>query len=185
MKSVSHCPYSVTGIIFVLAVSFMAYCFPVQASRSAIVHLKIPSVGINTVLEDVGLTSDGDVDVPSEPANAAWFKLSPRPGQTGNSIIDGHFGWKDGIPAVFDRLNKVRLGDKIYVEDGAGVVTTFIVRQLKIYCRNEDASKVFYSYDGMAHLNLITCEGVWDKTTKSYSGRFVVFADLVVMPRSS
>jgi len=33
------------------------------------------------------------------------------------------------------------------------------------------------SSDAKAHLNLITCEGVWDKVSKSYSKRLVVFTD--------
>jgi len=35
-----------------------------------------------------------------------------------------------------------------------------------------------FSNDGKAHLNLITCAGVWDEVEKSHSSRLVVFADM-------
>lgn len=113
----------------------------------------------------------------TSPANAAWFDLGPRPGQTGDAIIDGHFGWKDNIPAVFDNLSKLVPGDKIYVEDGIGSTMTFVVREVKIYGKNDDIAPVFNSSDSLAHLNLITCEGTWNAVEKSYSNRLVVFAD--------
>ena len=163
---------------FSLVALFLFFALPVQASETRPVRLIIPSIPINTVLEPVNTTPEGTVDVPIDPVNAAWFEQSVHPGEKGTSIIDGHFGWKNGIPAVFDFLNKIRLGDKIYIVDEMGATTTFIVRKLKIYRENEDSSGVFYSNDGIAHLNLITCEGVWDKAKKSYSGRLVVFADM-------
>jgi hypothetical protein len=42
-----------------------------------------------------------------------------------------------------------------------------------------DATAVFISNDGSSHLNLITCDGVWDKQAKQYSKRLVVFADRI------
>ncbi|MGC9603528.1 MAG: class F sortase [Minisyncoccia bacterium] len=141
------------------------------------IHLKIPKINVDAALEHVGLTPQGAVDVPHGPANAAWFDESPRPGEKGSSVIVGHYGWKDGIPAVFDNLNELERGDKLYVEDQRGMISTFVVRESRMYGESDDVSSVFGSSDGNAHLNLITCEGVWNKTQKTYSNRLVVFAD--------
>jgi len=148
-----------------------------QENSDLPVRLKIPGINIDAVLEHVGLTPLGAMDVPKNPADAAWFNLGPRPGVKGSAVISGHYGWKDGIPAVFDNLHKLREGDKIYVEDEKGAVTVFVVRESRKYDQNADASNVFGSSDGKAHLNLITCGGVWNKAQKSYSDRLVVFTD--------
>ena len=141
-------------------------------------HLKIPSINVDANVEYVGLTSDGAMDVPKGPEGVAWFDLGPHPGEKGTSVIDGHSGWKDGIPASFDKLAKVNKGDKIYVEDDNGATITFVVREFKTFDPKGDASSVFFDpNDGKSHLNLITCEGVWDEVTKSHSNRLVVFAD--------
>jgi LPXTG-site transpeptidase (sortase) family protein len=141
-------------------------------------YLKIPRINIDTALEFVGLTYQGAVDVPKDPINAAWFNLGPRPGDNGSAIITGHYGiWKNGKRSVFNNLYKLRKGDKLYIEDDKGVIISFVVRESRRYDSNADASDVFVSSDGKAHLNLITCEGVWNRVSKSYSERLVVFTD--------
>lgn len=141
------------------------------------IRLRIPKINIDAAVEHVGLTSHGTMDVPKGPADVAWFDLGPRPGEDGNAVIAGHEGWKNGIPAVFDNLYKLQKGDELYVEDEKGAITTFVVREVRMYGENEDASVVFGSSDGKAHLNLITCEGIWNAAQKSYSNRLVVFTD--------
>lgn len=145
---------------------------------NAPVRIKIPSIGVDALIESVGFTIDGvAVDVPKGPTNAAWFDRWPLPGEKGSSIITGHSGWKNGVPAVFDTLYKVQKGDKIYIEDGKGTIITFVVRGSQKYDPNADALDVFYSNDGRSHLNLITCTGIWNKIWKSHSDRLVVFSD--------
>jgi len=148
-----------------------------QTSPGLPVRLKIPKIKVNAAIEYVGLTSTVAVGVPAGPVKAAWYDLGPRPGEKGNAIIVGHFGWKNNIPAVFDNLSKLRKGDKILVEDDKGVSTSFIVREIKSYHEKAEAMDVFISKDGKQHLNLITCVGVWNKVSKSFSKRLVVFAD--------
>lgn len=140
-------------------------------------RLKIPSINVGAPVEYVGLASDGAMDVPKSPDNVAWFSPGPRPGENGSAVIAGHFGWKDGKTAAFDDLYKLKKGDKLYVEDEKGTVTAFMVRESRRYDSNADAGDVFGASDGKPHLNLITCEGVWNKLSKSYSQRLVVFTD--------
>jgi len=58
-----------------------------------------------------------------------------------------------------------------------GTTTTFVMRESRLYDPEADAETVFNSSDGGAHLNLITCAGIWDSTEKSSSLRLVVFTD--------
>ena len=120
------------------------------------------------------------MDAPKGPAEAGWYSLGVRPGEVGSAVIAGHSGWKNNIPAVFDDLYKLRIGDKIYVKDDKGGLVSFVVKEIRTYDPKADASDIFGSNDGEAHLNLITCEGVWDPVTKSSSKRLVVFADKLI-----
>ena len=141
------------------------------------ISLKIPKININSKIEYVGLTSGGAMDVPKGPANVAWFNLGTHPGDIGSAVLAGHSGWKDGIPAVFDNLSKLKKGDKIYIKNKTGDNLVFIVREIKRYDPKADATLVFTSTDGKAHVNLIACTGTWDTFTKSHSQRLVVFTD--------
>jgi len=151
--------------------------FPVVARIGRPSRLMIPKINVDVGFEYVGLTGDGAMDVPKIPTDVAWFELGPRPGEIGSAVVAGHFGWKNGIAAAFDNLYKLQRGDKLYVVDETGTTTTFVVRGLRTYGENKNASDVFTSSDGESHLNLITCEGIWDQVGKSYSNRIVIFTD--------
>ena len=149
-----------------------------QANPGVPVRLKIPKINVDAVIELAGIAPSGEIGAPKDPSTTAWFDLGPRPGDIGNAIIDGHFGkWKNGGGSVFDNLNKLIKGDKIYIEDENGTTFTFVVRELKIYDPAADASSVFNSTDGKPHLNLVTCEGVWIPSQKTFTKRLVVFTD--------
>lgn len=142
------------------------------------VHLTIAKAGVNAEVEQIGLTPDGALDTPKIPMNAGWFNLGPKPGQVGSSVIDGHYNWFNGAKGVFENLHLVGVGDTISVLDANGATTTFIVVKTQIYNASANAYDVFTSTDGKSHLNIITCEGVWDSVSQNYSSRLVVFADL-------
>jgi LPXTG-site transpeptidase (sortase) family protein len=140
-------------------------------------RLKIPKINVDATIEYVGLRSNGEMDVPKDTANVAWFNLGPPPGQIGSAVMAGHFGvLENGEGSVFDNLKKLRKGDQIYVEDDKGANITFVVRENRSYDADADASSVFTSSDGKSHLNLVTCQG-WDKVSESYTKRFVVFTN--------
>ena len=142
------------------------------------VRLKIPKINVDAEIDPMGTTPSGAMEIPSGPKNVGWYKSGPHPGDSGSAVIDGHYGrWKNGEGSVFDDLNNLEKGDILYVEDENGMATSFVVRESRKYDPNADASDVFESSDGKSHLNLITCEGTWNKDSKSYSQRLVVFAD--------
>ena len=152
----------------------------VQANINLPTRLKIPSINVDAPVEYVGLTPEGAMDVPQKPEDVAWYNLGPRPGEIGSSVIDGHSGYKDNLPAVFDNLTKLQKGDKIYVENSKGMTITFTVREFRTYGLYDDVSSVFNSNDGESHLNLITCSGIWNDKEKTHATRLIVFTDLTL-----
>lgn len=149
-----------------------------KADSGLPVRLKIPKINVDAAVDPMGTTPSGAMEIPSGSKNVGWYKFGPHPGDNGSAVIDGHYGrWKNGEGSVFDDLNNLEKGDILYIDDEKGATTTFVVRESRKYDPNADASDIFESSDGKAHLNLITCEGIWDKASKSYSQRLVVFTD--------
>lgn len=146
-----------------------------KENRGFPVRLKIPSINVDAAIEYVGLTSKGEMEVPSSGVNAGWFKLGARPGEMGSAVIAGHLDQENGEAGVFADLYKLKEKDKLYIEDDKGTSSVFVVREIRSY-DSEYADEVFTRGDG-AYLNLITCGGMWDEVKKSYSERLVVFAD--------
>lgn len=148
----------------------------IKASPASPVRLMIPSINVNANIQYVGITPKGEMEVPNNSVDVGWFKIGSRPGEKGSAVIAGHIDGENGDSGVFANLYKLKDGDKLYIEDDSGITTSFVVRERRIYNPGY-AEEVFSSNDG-AHLNLVTCDGVWDGIKKSYSKRLVVFADI-------
>ena len=145
------------------------------------IRLVIPKLSIDAKFQYNGLKLDGTMEIPSNVTDVGWFIGSPRPGAAGNSVITGHVAQiRGGIltkPGVFSNLKDLRAGDAMTVSNNKGESFTFVVREIRSYDPNADATDVFTSLDSNAHLVLITCEGTWNAGLQSYSQRLVVFAD--------
>lgn len=149
-----------------------------EASVGLPVQLKIPKIEVDANIIEVGITANGEMDVPKLPEDTAWFNLGPRPGEEGSAVITGHYGWENKNPAVFDNLHELQIGDKIFTEDDAGIIATFVVYEIRTYDNKEETPNIFSSNDGKAHLNLVTCTGDWNKTENTFSDRLVIFSRL-------
>jgi uncharacterized repeat protein (TIGR01451 family) len=140
-------------------------------------HIRIPSLGVDTRVESVGVTAKGLMDVPGNIWNAAWLRTGVKPGALGQAVIDGHLDSATG-PAVFIDLHRLRPGDRIYVSDASGHELSFKVTAVEVAPLNGFPSlRVFGPAKGRL-LNLITCAGHFDAKKRTYDHRLVVFTTL-------
>ena len=140
-------------------------------------RIRIPSLGIDTGVEPVGVTAKGLMDVPGNIWNAAWLRTGVEPGAPGQAVIDGHLDSVNG-PAIFVGLHRLQPGDRIYVSDASGKELTFKVTALEVAPLNGFPSlRVFGPAKGR-QLNLITCAGHFDSKKRTYDHRLVVYTTL-------
>jgi hypothetical protein len=148
--------------------------------RSVPVSVYIPAIGVDSKLLDLGLNTDGTIQVPSlvtSAGEAAWYKYSATPGQIGASVIEGHVDSYQG-PAVFFRLGALQPGDTIDVTLADGITAIFRVTGVRQYLKSHFPAGAIYAATDYAALRLITCGGVFDYTTGHYLSSTVVFASL-------
>ena len=148
--------------------------------RSVPVSVDIPAIGVTSQLLQVGLNTDGTIQVPSlvtSAGEAAWYEYSATPGQIGASVIEGHVDSYQG-PAVFYRLGALRPGDTIDVTLADGTTAIFRVTGVREYLKSNFPAKAIYGATDYAALRLITCGGVFDYATGHYLSSTVVFASL-------
>lgn len=141
------------------------------------VRLKIPSINVDAAIDYVSIDASGAMAIKQSLTEVAWYELGPRPGEDGSAVIAGHYGWIGNQGSVFNDLNKLIKGDEVIVVDIKDTSITFVVRENQKFDPKADASTVFKSDDGKAHLNLITCAGAWVNSENTYSDRLVVFTD--------
>jgi LPXTG-site transpeptidase (sortase) family protein len=143
------------------------------------VRLSIPRLSlVDVIVEHVGMDSKGQMEVPAEDDNVAWFQLGYTPGKKGNSVLAGHFDKPTGDPAVFYNLGAMEVGDEINLEGDDGVIQTYRVTDKKAYPYDDFPTSHVFGKSDRKMLNLITCDGTWDQVAQNYSNRLVVFSEL-------
>ncbi len=141
-------------------------------------RLKIPRLGIEAKIEQVGLDKQGRPDVPRDYSNAAWLKVSSKPGEIGNAVIDGHLD-SPTAPAIFFNLKDLKVGERVYVLDAAGQQRVFEVVETAVYPYDQAPLDRIFGDSTEARLNLITCTGAFNYSTENYDRRFVAYTRLV------
>jgi sortase (surface protein transpeptidase) len=142
------------------------------------VSLTIPLIGVQTKLVTLGLTTTGELQVPSSTSVAGWYTGSPRPGAIGPAIIVGHIDSLTG-PGVFYRLSELAAGDKIYVKRADGTLVEFRVTSVQTYLKDRFPTEDVYGPVPDPELRLITCGGAFDAATGHYLSNIVVYATAV------
>lgn len=154
---------------------------PKPLGPSQPVRVRIPALGIDSVVNPIGLDKDGALAVPQPGPHlneAAWFKNSPTPGQPGPSIIEGHVDSVEG-PSVFFRLGDIKPGDTVVVNRKDGSVVTFRVNAVRDFKKASFPTFLVYGSDiARPTLRLITCSD-FDSAIHHHVGNEVVFAHLV------
>lgn len=149
-----------------------------EQKKSALpIKLVIPKINVNADIQYVGITPKGAMAIPNNATDVGWFKLGPQPGEIGSAVIAGHFDGPQGQLGVFTNLYQLKKGDKLSVLDNAGNSQVFIVRDVRIY--PPGFADIVFSQNDDHYLNLITCDGLWDGSKKSYNQRLVVFTQLI------
>jgi sortase (surface protein transpeptidase) len=141
------------------------------------VRLSIPSIGVSTPLDRLGLAPDGSMEVPSQFARAGWFSAGTLPGQQGPAVIAGHVDSRTG-PAVFYRLRELRPGDRVEVERADGVRLRFVVEERAQYHKASLPTEAVFGPVAWPALRLVTCTGTFDRSRGSYRDNLVVYARL-------
>lgn len=140
--------------------------------------IRIPRLNIDTKIQQTGLNARGEMGVPTNYTDVAWYKHGTIPGQRGSAVIDGHVDNGLGLAGVFKNLQELKKGDDIYVITKTGRELHFIVEEAVAYpYKSVPLEKLFTRADD-ARLNLITCGGAWIKSEKTYDERFVVYTRL-------
>jgi hypothetical protein len=145
------------------------------------VRLIIPAIGVNANIQSVGLfwSGNGEMGIPTNFTDVAWYNGGPRPGMPGSAVIDGHLDGKNVKEAVFYSLGNLKPGDLVEVIDASGTTLRFQVVRLATYDYNATTTDIFSGDASKIRLNLITCAGDWIKSQKLYSQRIVIFTELI------
>jgi hypothetical protein len=152
------------------------------------IRITSPAANINGSVIPVGVDSTGAMAAPEGPNSdpvwfeGFWWQYGVKPGQVGNAVIAGHLDRKDGSPALFWGLRRLKVGDSVYVRTEMGTQLHFVVTKVQTFYNptggaDDPIIQQIFGPATTPNLNLITCTGDW--TGKEYTKKLVVFTTLV------
>jgi hypothetical protein len=154
---------------------------PIEWIPELPVRLVISAIEVDAEVQYVGLdqSGTGEMGVPSNFTDVAWYKDGVRPGMRGSAVIAGHYNGKDTPEAVFYDLSNLQIGDEVIIMSAERIEDIFRVVKVETYAYDGPTTDVFISTDGKKRLNLITCGGGWLSEEGTYNERTVVFTELL------
>ncbi len=145
-------------------------------------ELVVPGLQIDAPIMPAGLTASGEMQAPATASGLTWYEGGPRPGLSGNAVLAGHLELGGAI-GVFWRLHELKVGDEVQVVDNQRIRRYFMVRSLEDFAPDHAPLGRIFGAASTSHLNLVTCDGVWQPSQNQFSQWLVVFTDLVATVR--
>lgn len=147
------------------------------------VRVVIGAIGVDAVTIPAGIDPrNGQMEVPSNVTEIAWYRFGPSPGEPGSAVLAAHVDLSSQGPGVFFNLRKLQPGDRITVEYDDGSVRAFVVEARTVYEKDDLPIDAIFSRSGSPVLTLVTCGGGFNSTQQSYDSNVVVYALPAVPP---
>jgi hypothetical protein len=128
---------------------------PVLNRAERPIRLRLPSIGLDSTLQPLGLLPDGSLQPPSNRQQAGWYAGGTAPGNVGSAVIAGQLD-SASVPAVFSRLHRVRPGDPVLITRQDGMLLRFRVDQVRAYAQRTFPTQTVYGPAATPQLRLIT-----------------------------
>ncbi|WP_226670393.1 class F sortase [Metabacillus litoralis] len=141
-------------------------------------QIEIPSINVQASITKQGLNNKGQMIIPDNGEEVAWYEPGAQPGEEGNAVLAGHVDDYTG-PAVFFYLKELKPGDDVIVYDAKGKKLLFRVEKIQSYPKDEAPLQKIFGPTTEPRLNLITCTGLYNRSTNEHEERLVVYTKMV------
>jgi sortase (surface protein transpeptidase) len=159
--------------------SAQGHAYPVVRKQMPIpVHLSIPAIRVEAGIVPLGPNPDHTIQVPTNIADAGWFRPGPEPGEVGAAVVVGHLASLRG-PGVFWRLRYLRRGRVIRIRLVDGSTVRFVARSMLRVPKNRFPTKLVYARTRKPTLRLVTCAGSINPVTGHHRDNYIVFASFL------
>ncbi|GAA4708892.1 Sortase family protein [Promicromonospora umidemergens] len=140
-------------------------------------RIHIPSIGVDSGFESLGIGEGGRLDAPVDYDLAGWYEDGVVPGEVGPAIIAGHVDSRTA-PGIFVRLEDLDPGEDVVITMTDGTRLTFEVTGATRSPKTAFPTAEVYSNVPTPDLRLVTCTGRFDASSGHYVDNLVVFATL-------
>ena len=142
-------------------------------------RLEIPALGVDSVVDPVGVAPDGQMALPDDVARVGWYRFGPAPGAAGSAVVAGHVDDREQGLGALAPLREAAVGTEILVSDAAGTTTHWRIVSRELITKQVLPLDRLFVRTGTPRLTLITCGGPFLPEFGSYRDNVVVVAERV------
>ena len=140
-------------------------------------RLRIPALGVDMPVTDVGVEPSGQMELPVDPATAGWYRYGPDADSTaGNIMLAAHVDAVDYPIGPLAQLRSLTAGETVEVLAADGSSRTYVVETLTFYEKTALPTADLFAREGAQGLVIITCGGPFDSSTGHYRDNVVAVA---------
>jgi sortase (surface protein transpeptidase) len=150
-----------------------------QQTTPAPARLVVPALGVDTVVDAVGVEADGQMTVPAEVDRVGWYRFGPAPGDDGSAVLAGHVDSRTQGLGAMAPLREAEPGQEVLVTDAAGTTSRWRVVSRELIEKRVLPLDRLFTRTGPPRLTLITCGGPFLPEYGSYRDNVVVVAERV------
>jgi sortase A len=152
---------------------------PTPSEDAQIVRLVVPKAKVDHQVVVRGLNAKREMEDPGGKDDVAWYNFSTKPGFGSNAVMSGHVDWYTGQRGVFWFLRDLKEGDEAQVHYTDGTVIRYRVTSVSVFGANDAPVAEITGPTTTDRLTMITCDGVFQRSTHDYTQRRVVYAERV------
>lgn len=142
-------------------------------------RVRIPRLAVDSTVIRVVVDKAGALGVPRDPHVVGWWADGATPGaRTGTAILDGHVNYA-GVEGSLAHLDRLRPGDVVILDGtarGRPARQRFVVTGTRTYAKHALPASEVFNQGGIGRLVLVTCGGVFDRSTGNYADNILTYA---------
>lgn len=140
-------------------------------------RLRIPALGVDMPVTDVGVEPSGQMELPVDPATAGWYRYGPDADSTaGNIMLAAHVDAVGYPIGPLAQLRSLAAGESVEVQAADGSIRSYVVESLTFYEKSALPTADLFAREGAQALVIITCGGPFDSSTGHYRDNVVAVA---------
>ena len=140
-------------------------------------RIRVNDLDIDMPVAAVGLAATGDMELPVNPANAAWYRFGSAPASSsGATVIAAHVDALGYGLGPFARLADASPGTEVVVTTADGTDQRYRIESVTSTTKSEIPWDEIFDRTGTPRLTLVTCGGEFDTVTRTYSSNVITTA---------
>lgn len=126
-------------------------------TANEVATISIPALAVTAPILIEG-PANGALTIPSDVHEVGWDSQTPRPGNSGVTLLAGHVNWVGQGEGALGAIGQLIPGDRVIL-DWKGQISNWQISTRPVLSPNTEVHPALFSNQGQPRIALVTCGG--------------------------